>query len=103
MGVLEASSCKEEAYDFISYYISLDDYLLMSDPEDMNSADDFTNTMFSILQNNLDEYIHNTEKPYMNILWRSAMERETLYYTKENLDNFKTIVGICDTNYESAG
>lgn len=92
MGILETSSCKEEAYDFIAYYILLNDYLTKGWTEDMYGDDKITKSRLSILQSNLDEYIFETDKPYKQAMNRATMKPEYLYYTQENLDNLKRVL-----------
>lgn len=92
MGILESSAYKEEAYEFIEYYVMLNDYIAKNDSEEMNVDDGLTKTRLSIIQSIIDECIFNTDKPYLNVLWRLTMKKETLYYTKDNLDNLKRLL-----------
>lgn len=65
MGILSTSECKEEAFDFIMYYNTLDAFLKINETEGEYKKSAATTARFSVYESILNELIFETTKCYV--------------------------------------
>ncbi len=95
MSIMSTSDCKEAAFDFIMYYNSLAEFLLMGDVESAYGKAGNTEAYFSVYEENLKEEIYESERPYSSI-------GGEFYFTEEQNDQLKYLIdcAVSDTKVQ---
>lgn len=92
MSIMSTSDCKEAAFDFIMYYNSLAEFLMVGDTEAAYGKAGNTGAYFSVYEEILKEEIYESERPYSSI-------GGEFYFTEEQNDQLKHLIdcAISDT------
>ena len=95
MSIMSTSDCKEAAFDFIMYYNSLAEFLMMGEVETAYGKAGNTGAFFSIYEENLKEEIYESERPYSSI-------GGEFYFTEEQNDQLKYLIdcAVSDTKVQ---
>lgn len=76
MGILSTSECKEEAFDFMMYYNTIDVFLRKGDTESAYKKGANTTARFSVYESLLNEMIFETTKPYFSSIYFFTPEQK---------------------------
>lgn len=92
MSIMSTSDCKEAAFDFIMYYNSLAEFLMMGDTEAAYGKAGNTGAFFSVYEEILKEEIYESERPYSSI-------GGEFYFTEEQNGQLKYLIdcAVSDT------
>ena len=92
MSIMGTSDCKEAAFDFIMYYNSLAEFLMVGDTEAAYGKAGNTGAYFSVYEDILKEEIYESERPYSSI-------GGEFYFTEEQNDQLKYLIdcAVSDT------
>lgn len=95
MSIMSTSDCKEAAFDFIMYYNSLAEFLMMGEVETAYGKAGNTGAFFSVYEENLKEEIYESERPYSSI-------GGEFYFTEEQNDQLKYLIdcAVSDTKVQ---
>ena len=93
MSIMSTSECKEEAFDFIMYYSSHAELLIVGYPENFYGETTSTSGYFSVYEEIMDEQIYETEKPYI----------DDYFFTDEQKTHLKDMINSAVSNSKTQG
>ena len=93
MSIMSTSDCKQEAFDFIMYYSSLAELLMVGDTENAYGKNGNTMANFSVYEEILKQEIYESELPYFDIY----------YYTDEQIAHLKDLINSAVSNTKTQG
>lgn len=96
MSIMNVSARKEEAFDFIMYYNSLEEFLILGDAESAYGKSGNTPARFSVYEKYLNELIYESERPY------SSLGGNEYFYTDEQKEHLKELINsaVSDTKMQ---
>ncbi len=86
MAILNGSDCKEQAFDFILYYVSLAEPLVKGDTEGSYGKSGNTWAFFSVWEKYLRDEIYESKRPY------ASLEGRETFYTEEQCEQLKRLI-----------
>lgn len=96
MSILSTSDCKEAAFDFIMYYNSLDEFLVVGDTEAAYGKCGNTMAYFSVYEEILKEQIYESDRPYVTLVHRTEdgtpYDGEDYFFTEEQVAQLKDLI-----------
>ena len=86
MAILNGSDCKEQAFDFILYYVSLAEPLVKGDTEGSYGKSGNTWAFFSVWEKYLRDEIYESKRPYV------SLDGREMFYTEEQCEQLKRLI-----------
>ena len=86
MAILNSSDCKEQAFDFILYYVSLAEPLVKGDTEGSYGMSGNTWAFFSVCEKYLRDEIYESKRPY------ASLDGRETFYTEEQCEQLKRLI-----------
>lgn len=99
MGIMSTSDCKQEAFDFIMYYSSLENYLMKGESESDYGKNGMTIARLSTYSRVLDSLIFECEKPFYSRYIGDTGFTEECFFTDDNKANLREMIdcAVSDT------
>ena len=89
MSIMSTSECKEEAFDFIMYYNSLTELLMVGNTESVYGKSGNTTARFSVYEEILKQEIYESELPYLS---------SDIFFTDEQKAQLKDLIDSAVSN-----